>query len=225
MAKDPAFLFYSADFLIGTEDMTDEQVGKYVRLMCRQHQKGHIEEKHMLKICKTYDKDIFEKFQKDENGCYFNDRLEKEIKRRKSYSESRSNNRKRKDTIEGDGDLKKEDMLNICNSYEKHMETTTETENENININVNNFYGEYSNVYLEEKNKQKLLGIILHEGALKDLITALDEKIEEGKEEHYNPGNPNAHFIRLKKYWEYRRKHPEKFINNAPDGEGDGYTL
>ena len=42
MAKDPAFLFYSNDFLTGTYTMTDEQVGKYIRLLCLQHQKGEL---------------------------------------------------------------------------------------------------------------------------------------------------------------------------------------
>ena len=32
--RDPAFLFYPADFLIGTMDMTDEEVGIYIRLLC-----------------------------------------------------------------------------------------------------------------------------------------------------------------------------------------------
>ena len=45
MAKDPAFLFYPSDFLTGTMFMTDEQVGKYIRLLCAQHQKGHLCEK------------------------------------------------------------------------------------------------------------------------------------------------------------------------------------
>lgn len=94
--KDPAFLFYSADFQIGTEDMTDEQVGKYIRLMCRQHLKGHISEEHMKKICKTYDKEIYEKFEQDENGLYYNVRLDTEIEKRKRYSESRAKNRQGK---------------------------------------------------------------------------------------------------------------------------------
>lgn len=96
MSKDPAFLFYPADFQIGTEDMSDEQVGKYIRLMCRQHLKGHIAEEHMLKICGTYDKDIFEKFCQDESGCYYNERLEAEIIKRRNYSNSRSLNRQGK---------------------------------------------------------------------------------------------------------------------------------
>ena len=66
--KDPAFLFYSSDFLTGTMFMTDSQLGKYIKILCTQHQKGHLSEKDMLKICKRYDKDIFEKFAKDNDG-------------------------------------------------------------------------------------------------------------------------------------------------------------
>jgi hypothetical protein len=118
--KDPAFLFYSSDFLTGTMFMCNEQVGKYIRLLCCQHQKGHLTEKDMLKICETYDENIFDKFIKDENGFFYNLRLENETIKRKNYSESRRNNRKGK-----------KDMNNICESYVKHMEN--ENENENIN--------------------------------------------------------------------------------------------
>lgn len=119
MSKDPAFLFYSSDFLTGTMFMDNEQVGKFIRLMCAQHQKGRLSEKDMLKICGTHDADIFEKFERDEAGNYFNTRLEQEVDKRKAYSESRRNNRK-----------KKEDMLITSSSYVQHMEN--ENENENI---------------------------------------------------------------------------------------------
>ena len=128
--KDPAFLFYSSDFLTGTMFMTDSQLGKYIKILCTQHQKGHLSEKDMLKICKRYDKDIFEKFTKDDDGKYYNIRLESEITKRKDYSKSRANNRKNKLTYE-----------NICFSYVKHMEN----ENENININDINILKEYIN--------------------------------------------------------------------------------
>ena len=121
--KDPAFLFYSSDFLSGTMLMSDEEIGQYIKLLCLQHRKGHLKEKDMLNICKTYNEEIFSKFKKDEEGNYYNERLEYEANKRKAYSESRRNNRKKKETYE-------EDMKNICNSYEKHME------NENININT-----------------------------------------------------------------------------------------
>ena len=86
MAKDPAFLFYPGDFTTGTQFFTDEQVGKYIRLLMAQHQLGHLKESHMIMICKSYDNDIFSKFVKDSDGNYFNQRLEDEIFKRKNYS-------------------------------------------------------------------------------------------------------------------------------------------
>ena len=88
MAKDPAVLFYTNDFLSGTFTMTDEQVGKYIRLLCLQHQKGKLTEKDMLHICNTYDEDIYSKFV-NEDGLYYNKRMYDESEKRKRYSESR----------------------------------------------------------------------------------------------------------------------------------------
>jgi hypothetical protein len=126
MSKDPAFLFYSSDFLTGTMLFSNEQVGKYIRLLCLQHQKGILSEKDMLKICDTYDEDIWRKFIKTDAG-YYNQRLQEEQKKRAAYSESRRNNRKKKET--------QTDMSNISKTYVKHMEN--ENENENINDNEN----------------------------------------------------------------------------------------
>lgn len=125
MAKDPAVLFYTSDFLSGTFTMTDEQVGKYIRLLCLQHQKGLLTEKDMVSICKEYDSDVYSKFVK-EGEMYYNQRMKDEADRRKRFSDSRANNRKKKTS--------EKDMNNICNSYEKHMET----ENETVNVNIIN---------------------------------------------------------------------------------------
>ena len=43
MAKDPAVLFYTSDFLTGTILMNYEQKGKYITLLCIQHQHGIID--------------------------------------------------------------------------------------------------------------------------------------------------------------------------------------
>ena len=126
MSKDPAFLFYSSDFLTGTMLLTDEQTGKYIKLLCMQHQKGALKEKDMLKICKTYDEDVFDKFKKTKDDLYYNERLQAESERRKAYSESRRNNRKKKS---------ESSVKNISKTYVKHMET--ENENENIIKNIN----------------------------------------------------------------------------------------
>lgn len=117
MSKDPAVLFYTSDFLTGTLTMTDEQVGKYIRLLCLQHQMGRLCEEDMLYICKTHEQKIFEKFIKDKDGLYYNERLEQEILRRKKYSESRKKNVSKR----------------YPSTYVEHMETETE------NITVNKY--------------------------------------------------------------------------------------
>lgn len=137
MAKDPAFLFYSADFITGTQFMSDEQVGKYIRLLCAQHMQGHLSKKHMMHICKTYDEDIFEKFKIDEEELYYNEVLEGHIQKRKDYAESRRQNRlnSNKDVsnsskVTDNKKVKtKKDMNNISLSYDDHMV------NENVIVN------------------------------------------------------------------------------------------
>lgn len=89
MAKDPAVLFYTADFLIGTSDMTDAEVGQYIRLLCYQHQKGHISNDFLSGICGgNAGVKVLAKFLRDENGLLYNERMLFEIKKRSNYSDS-----------------------------------------------------------------------------------------------------------------------------------------
>ena len=125
MAKDPAFLFYPNDFDSATKFFSDEQVGKYLRLLIAQFQHGRLNEKQVLFISKSYDEDIMSKFTKDEKGLFFNERLEFEINKRKNYTASRSKNRT----------SKKEDNVTISKSYDEHMNNHMENENENRNEN------------------------------------------------------------------------------------------
>ena len=126
MAKDPALLFYTSDFLTGTMLMTDEQVGKYIRLLCLQHQKGRLTEKHMLSICSTYDEEVFSKFSKDESGMYYNERLELEAAKRKAFTESRRNNA-------SGGKKKGKKPKSTSKAYAEHMENENEDVIENTN--------------------------------------------------------------------------------------------
>lgn len=98
--KSPAFLFYSNDFTVGTQFFTDAQVGKYVRLMAAQHQHGHLSEKQMLIICGEKDAEIWAKFSTDADGKFFNERLDEEITKRNSYTESRRMSRAKADEDE-----------------------------------------------------------------------------------------------------------------------------
>jgi uncharacterized protein YdaU (DUF1376 family) len=114
--KDPAFLFYTGDFLAGTMFFTDEQLGIYLRLLMAQHQHGHLTEKQVNIICKSCDKEVLEKFEIDTDGNYYNARLDLEINKRKAYSESRSKNRTKKE------DKPKKDIINTSITYVNHME-------------------------------------------------------------------------------------------------------
>ena len=109
MSKDPAVLLYTSDFLSGTYTMTDEQVGRYIRLLCLQHQKGKLTEKDMQSICKGYDSDVYEKFDLVD-GCYINKRMYEEAEKRSKFTESRRKN-----------------------ASAKHMPNHMENENENRN--------------------------------------------------------------------------------------------
>jgi len=112
MAKDPAFLFYYQDFLVGTEFMSAEEVGCFVRLLCHQADKGKLTEKHILSICRAYgfSDSVREKFKVDSEGLFYNERLRFEVEKRKLYSESRRKNAK---------------------AYALHMENENTNENEN----------------------------------------------------------------------------------------------
>lgn len=123
MSNDPAFLFYTGDFTTGTQFFSDEQVGIYIRLLMAQHQHGHLSDKQVKMICKSHDEDVMLKFEKDSEGKFFNKRLEDEIFKRKSYSKSRSENKKGKT----------KHMIITSKSYDNHMEDENENENKDIN--------------------------------------------------------------------------------------------
>jgi hypothetical protein len=185
MAKDPAVLFYTSDFLSGTFTMDNEQVGKYIRLLCLQHQKGKLSEKDMLSICKAYDNEIWDKF-KVEDGLYYNDRMYNETIRRQKFSESRRNNAK---------SPKKE---STSEAYAEHMETETEnrtiTINENINIDFEWFWNEYDKK-IGEKQKLKKKWNKLTDEERQNAMNYL---------ELYKQSVPDKQF----------RKNPETFLNN-----------
>lgn len=90
--KDPAFMFYSQDFLVGTLAMSFDDRGRYITLMCYQHQTGHISEETIRLLVGSFSDNLKCKFIQDENGLFYNDRLEDEIEKRQKFTESRRNN-------------------------------------------------------------------------------------------------------------------------------------
>ena len=131
MAKDPAFLFYSSDFLTGVMFLDMKERGEYITLLCVQHQKGFISKNEMETITKS--ENVKAKFIFSENGFY-NNRLLEESEKRKKYSASRAENRRKKENL---SNPKEKDMLIISKSYDEHMENENENENRDLNFKNN----------------------------------------------------------------------------------------
>jgi uncharacterized protein YdaU (DUF1376 family) len=91
--KDPAVLLYTQDFIVGTLTMTDEQRGKYILLLCYQHQKQNKLTLNDLKLADG-DETILEKFPQHSDGYYYNDRMAMEIENRKIRTDASRNNGK-----------------------------------------------------------------------------------------------------------------------------------
>lgn len=92
MAKDPAFLFYSEAFLVGTMAMPFDERGRYITLLSYIHQNGRISEDTIILLVGQFSPILKAKFSKDENGLFFNKRLEIEAEKREKFVESRQIN-------------------------------------------------------------------------------------------------------------------------------------
>lgn len=121
MSKDPAFLFYPNDYIGGTMGMTFEEKGAYIELLMTQFNRGHLSSQVIGQVVgQLWDK-IQDKFKVDEHGLYYNERLDVEINKRKTFVQSRFNNLTGK---------------NQYTKKEAHTEghTTTRMEDEDVNV-------------------------------------------------------------------------------------------
>jgi hypothetical protein len=133
--KDPAFLMYSGDFLSGTFTMNYEQRGKYITLMCIQHQKGYLTDADMKSVLNEEDYLLAEKFYKGTDGNWYNQKMTDVMQERKSYTEERlSHFNKNKDKDTDKGNDKNNDMKTHKNSHMEHH-TGNEDEDENQDRN------------------------------------------------------------------------------------------
>lgn len=92
--KDPAFLFYSSDFITGVSTMSFEDRGKYITILALMQQKGRMSEETIRFVVGSPSVMLKSKFKQDESGMWYNERLEQEIENRRAFVESRQNNGK-----------------------------------------------------------------------------------------------------------------------------------
>jgi len=180
MSKDPAFLFYSSDFLTGVSDLTLDERGQYITLLCLQHQKGHLSDKVIKIAVGVVSPDVLAKFQQDDEGLHFNPRLEVEAFKRSEHS------RKQKERALKGWEKRK---------GKSHEHTTAdaaalplEDENENVNTSIIDIKKvvEYLNTRLNTKYKHNSkatsdpIRARLNEGyTVEDFKIVIDKKAEE----------------------------------------------
>ncbi len=174
MAKDPAFLFYSSDFITGVSDLTMEERGQYITLLCLQHQKGRLSKKNIGIAVPNATADTMAKFKIDDHGLFYNERLEQEINNRKAFTE-----KQRQRAI--DGWAKRKGNIDATANA-----TALPLENENINSNIINIKEEIlnSNIWIESICKNKMIDLktckeylntFLNDAELKDELNDLSD--------------------------------------------------
>jgi uncharacterized protein YdaU (DUF1376 family) len=105
--KDPAFLFYPNDYIGGTMGMTFEQKGAYIELLMTQFNRGHMTTHMIGQVLGQGNGQIWDmikdKFIQDDEGKFYNVRLEIEQNKRKQFTDSRKNNRNGKNQYTKEG--------------------------------------------------------------------------------------------------------------------------
>ena len=154
MAKDPAFLFYASDFLTGTMFFNFEQRGKYIYLLCAQHQHGGLIDKKSFNDLVGEDSFLRSKFIESENGFY-NERLNDEIEKRSKDTNASRNNGKlggRPKKNLNETKTKPKNNPQVFKTEPKHNLTEDENENENEIRSIDKYRQDFENDYkLDEK--------------------------------------------------------------------------
>ena len=143
--RDPAFLFYSSDFITGTLELTNEEVGQYIKMMCYQHQKGHLSVELINRLIPNISDFVLQKFVQDKQGNYYSKRLDEEIEKRSKHKEKQQVNGSK-----GGRPKKPNENPNETQEQPKRKPLENENEvvieNEDINISLEGVVGEEETV-------------------------------------------------------------------------------
>lgn len=192
MARDPAFLFYPSDFLTGVTFLTDEEVGKYIRLLCLMHQHGRLDEESISKAIGLVSVKLRSKFSIDENGLWYNERLEEEIEKRTKFTESRRNN-----GLLGGRGKKKDKAIGLANGKANENLSINENENRNdilVNTNIN---AKFEKMLLESESVLGTVCFQLKIGTTEaiNLRTMFVQQMSATNEHHNNYTDYSKHFV------------------------------
>lgn len=124
-------------------------------------------------------------------------------------------NKNKNKNIEKDIDIDIDVVVEEEKEEENKFSSTTTTPPPTLNLPSSEgeieVYGTYLNVCMTAAQYNRLLGICTSKKLLDESINSLSEKIETGEEKPFKANLPNAHYIRVVKYIDFRRKNPDKF--------------
>lgn len=138
--KDPAFLFYPNDYIGGTMGMTFEQKGAYIEVLMIQFNRGHMTEDMIRQTIGDLWDNIKDKFVIDNDGKYYNVRLQLEKEKRQNYTHSRRNNKlgTNQHTSKSTGHMTKH-MENVNEDVNSNSTTTLKEVNSKGKPSLNDF--------------------------------------------------------------------------------------
>jgi uncharacterized protein YdaU (DUF1376 family) len=177
MAKDPAFLFYPNDWIGGTMGMTFEEKGAYMELLMTQFNRGHMTTHMIGQVVGQIWEKIQDKFVKDENGLWYNVRLEEEKVKRQNYTKSRNNNALGKNQHNKNEEKNTEKEGGHTGG---HMTRHMEDENTLVNNNKNNINLQNSNLFKKPNipSKDDVWEFFKSSGGTKEMAKSFYDKYE-----------------------------------------------
>ncbi len=207
MAVKNSFILYT-DYYEHLEDLTTQEKGELLEaIFIYQRENRIVELNPVVKMAfKFIKKDLElnaqkweETRQKRSDYGKLGGRPKKEEESKKSISFSE----KAKKAVNDNVIVNVNDSVSVI--VNENISTTTTTDDEFLIYSQ-----EYDNILLSEMQYNSLLTLIGKKEVLQELIENLSQKVAEGKEPKFD-GIEN-HFARLKAFWSYRKKNPEKFI-------------
>ena len=166
--KDPAYLFYSSDFLTGCASLTMEERGQYITLLCLEHQLGRLSEKTIRLSVGSVSVDVLAKFKQDENGLLYNERLEIEIEKRSNFVDTRRNNGLKG----GRPKMENNKPIGLANGKPNAKANEKLIENENVIEIINSIKDLFDEKYLENNTTKVMFDKLLKTYSKDEILKA-----------------------------------------------------
>ncbi len=214
--KAPAFQFYAENFLNGTADMSAEEAGAYIRLLCHQWHKGSVPNDikklmHLTHAKKSSIQNIMYKFNTGEDGQLRNQRMEITRQEQKEFRERQKANgllggRPKAIT---QTEAKENPNHNPNHNPKKALLSSSSI---STNVDIRQRYQDFENQILEDEALMDDIGIVS-----KHKVTAENLKIFSAhlstKEPHNNISSYADHF----KNWLKKSDGGKKDISNKKE--------